>query len=95
MYIGDIPTYYTDTERGLIPEYDNLFNLMNWELLFAYDPISRAPQMEKPTLIVVSDKSAGDHKDIIVVTTFYHYTKRYAVCTIAYLSFVFSITNLQ
>ncbi len=51
-------TYYTDTDRGLIPEYDNKFNLMTWEPWLRYDAIKTSKALEKATLIVHSDAAA-------------------------------------
>ena len=50
--------YYTETDRGLIPEYDNSFNLASWEPWLAYDSVAIGAQLDKPTLIVHSDAAA-------------------------------------
>lgn len=50
--------YYTETDRGLIPEYDNLFNLASWEPWLTYDAQAIAPQMSKPFAMVHSVAAA-------------------------------------
>lgn len=50
--------YYTDTNRGLIPAYDNQFNVMTWEPWLTYDAIQTAEQLQKPTLLVHSQDAA-------------------------------------
>ena len=50
--------YYTETDRGLIPEYDNKFNVASWEGWLTYDAIETADDLEKPTLLVHSEAAA-------------------------------------
>lgn len=50
--------YYTETHRGLIPEYDNKFNAASWEGWLTYDAIETADHLDKPTLLVHSDSAA-------------------------------------
>lgn len=50
--------YYTEADRGLIPEYDNQFNVASWEGWLTYDAIQTADRLEKPTLLVHSDAAA-------------------------------------
>lgn len=51
--------YYTDPDRGLIPEYDNLFNLASWEPWLTYDAMAAAAGLrETPVLIVHSEAAA-------------------------------------
>lgn len=50
--------YYTEPDRGLIPEYDNLFNLASWQGWLNYDAIAAAPQQDKPVLLVGSEAMA-------------------------------------
>lgn len=50
--------YYTETDRGLIPEYDNSFNLASWEPWLTYDSVAVGAQLDKPTLIVHSEAAA-------------------------------------
>ncbi|ABW30784.1 alpha/beta hydrolase [Acaryochloris marina] len=50
--------YYTDPERGSIPEYDNQFNLATWEPWLTYDALQTATQLKKPTLLVHSESAA-------------------------------------
>lgn len=50
--------YYTDAERGLIPEYDNLFNVASWEPWLTYDAIQMAERQTKPALLVHSESAA-------------------------------------
>ncbi len=50
--------YYTEKNRGLIPEYDNKFNAASWEPWLTYNAISTAGKLEKPTLLVHSDAAA-------------------------------------
>ncbi len=50
--------YYTETDRGLISEYDNKFNAASWEGWLTYDAIQTAEQLKKPTLLVHSEVAA-------------------------------------
>lgn len=50
--------YYTDPQQGLIPEYDNKFNLMTWEPWLTYDGIQSAGSLTKPTLLIHSEAAA-------------------------------------
>ena len=50
--------YYTEAERGLIPEYDNKFNLASWEPWLTYDSVAVGARLDKPTLIVHSEAAA-------------------------------------
>ncbi len=50
--------YYTETDRGLIPEYDNKFNIATWEPWLTYDAIQSADQLKKPTLLIHSEAAA-------------------------------------
>ncbi len=50
--------YYTETDRGLIPEYDNKFNLASWQGWLTYDALKTADVQQKPTLLVHSEAAA-------------------------------------
>ncbi len=50
--------YYTETDRGMIPEYVNEFNLASWEGWLTYDAITTADDLDKPTMIVHSEEAA-------------------------------------
>ncbi len=50
--------YYTDSDRGLIPEFDNKFNAASWEGWLTYDAIQTADRLKKPTLLVHSEAAA-------------------------------------
>ena len=50
--------YYTDPERGAIPEYVNEFNLASWEGWLTYDAISTADNLDKPVMIIHSEEAA-------------------------------------
>jgi len=49
--------YYSEPERGLIPEYDNKFNLASWEPWLTFDAISLANQL--PGKITFVDAEAA------------------------------------
>lgn len=50
--------YYTDPERGAIPEYVNEFNLASWEGWLTYDAMAIADNIDEPVLIVHSEAAA-------------------------------------
>ncbi|WP_258872587.1 alpha/beta hydrolase [Thalassotalea euphylliae] len=50
--------YYTETDRGLIPAYDNLFNVASWQGWLNYDALQNAEAQDKPVLMVASDAMA-------------------------------------
>lgn len=50
--------YYTESDRGLIPEFDNRFNVASWEGWLTYDAIQTADTLQKPTLLVHSEAAA-------------------------------------
>ena len=90
--------YYTETDRGLIPEYDNKFNAASWEGWLTYDAIKTADIQDKPALLVHSEAAAipqgareyaqraGDNVQLIMldkVSQFDFYDKPEAVNTSA------------
>lgn len=50
--------YYTEPDRGLIPEYDNKFNIASWEGWLTYDAIKTADIQDTPVLMVESEAAA-------------------------------------
>ncbi|MBE9048340.1 alpha/beta hydrolase [Pleurocapsales cyanobacterium LEGE 10410] len=50
--------YYTETDRGMIPEYINEFNLASWEGWLTYDAIATADELDKPVKIIHSEEAA-------------------------------------
>ncbi len=50
--------YYTEPDRGAIPEYDNKFNLASWTGWLQYDAIQRASKVDSKILIVHSEAAA-------------------------------------
>ncbi len=50
--------YYTETDRGFIPEYDNKFNALSWEPWLTYDAIQTADRLTKPTIMIHSEAAA-------------------------------------
>jgi len=90
--------YYTEENRGLIPEYDNKFNLASWDGWLTYDALKTADVQEKPALLVHSEAAAipqgakeyaeraGDNVELIMlddVTQFDFYDQPEAVNTSA------------
>lgn len=88
--------YYTETDRGLIPEYDNKFNVASWEGWLTYDALQTADVQTKPTVMVHSEAAAipqgaieyaeraGDKANLIMidnVTQFDFYDQPEAVAT--------------
>ncbi|EKO3862271.1 alpha/beta hydrolase [Vibrio sp. Y29_XK_CS5] len=59
--------YYTETDRGLIPEYDNQYNVASWSGWLNYDAQASAATQDKPVLMVASEAMAlpaGAHRYI-------------------------------
>lgn len=57
--------YYTETKRGLISQYDNLFNVASWKPWLTYDALAGAKTQSKPVLLVGSEAMAlpiGTHQ---------------------------------
>lgn len=50
--------YYTEVERGMIPEYDNLFNVASWKGWLTYDSVSKAKDQDKPVMMIASEAMA-------------------------------------
>ncbi|MGL6343860.1 MAG: alpha/beta hydrolase, partial [Waterburya sp.] len=50
--------YYTERDRGMIPEYVNEFNLASWEGWLTFDAIKIADNLTKPVQIVHSEAAA-------------------------------------
>ena len=88
--------YYTETDRGLVPEYDNKFNVASWEGWLTYDALQTADVQTKPTVMVHSEAAAipqgakkyaeraGDRANLIMidnVTQFDFYDQPEAVAT--------------
>lgn len=50
--------YYTETDRGLIPEYDNRFSSLSWKPWLTYDAFASAQRLDKPLLMIGSASMA-------------------------------------
>jgi fermentation-respiration switch protein FrsA (DUF1100 family) len=50
--------YYLNAKRGGIPEWKNEFAVLSWETMLSFDPISKAPAVNVPAIVVHSDRSA-------------------------------------
>ena len=50
--------YYTDSKRGLVPAWENTFNVASWQGWLTFDAIRAAAGISQPTLIVHSDAGA-------------------------------------
>ncbi|MGB0694959.1 MAG: alpha/beta hydrolase [Rhodospirillaceae bacterium] len=46
--------YYTEADRGLIPDYDNQFSVLSWKPWLTYDAQASADRLTKPVLMVGS-----------------------------------------
>lgn len=53
--------YYTERDRGLIPEWENTFNVASWEGWLTFDAIAPAPSVKQPMMIVHSEAAAIPH----------------------------------
>ncbi|MBS1210129.1 MAG: alpha/beta hydrolase family protein [Proteobacteria bacterium] len=53
--------YYTEPARGLIPQYDNRFDLRSWEPWLRFDGVGSAERLSLPTCIVHSRAAAIPH----------------------------------
>ncbi|KKB13508.1 hypothetical protein VE25_01780 [Devosia geojensis] len=59
--------YYTEPDRGLVPEWDNTFNPISWEAWLGFDPQPFAPLLRQPLFVVHSEAAAipqGTHQFI-------------------------------
>ncbi|MBE9211529.1 alpha/beta hydrolase [Plectonema cf. radiosum LEGE 06105] len=54
---GEVP-YYTDSQRGAIPQWDNEFAVMSWKEWLTFNPMPQAKNINVPTLFVHSEKAA-------------------------------------
>ena len=54
---GEIP-YYTETQRGAIPEWDNEFAIMSWSEWLTFNPMPQARNINIPTLFIHSEQAA-------------------------------------
>jgi fermentation-respiration switch protein FrsA (DUF1100 family) len=50
--------YYTEADRGLIPKWDNKFNVASWEGWLTLDAMPTAPRIKQPLLMVHSEAAA-------------------------------------
>jgi uncharacterized protein len=50
--------YYTERDRGLIPQWENQFNVASWEAWLTLDAMPTAPKLKAPVLMVHSDAAA-------------------------------------
>lgn len=53
-----IDGYYVDTNRGMVPEWENTFNLASWTGWLNFDGVRAASGINEPTLIVHSEAAA-------------------------------------
>jgi len=51
--------YYTNPDRGLIPEWDNTFNAASWSSWIPFDVHALAPKLTQPLLVVHSDAAVN------------------------------------
>lgn len=51
--------YYTEPQRGLIPEYGNLFNIASWEPWLTYDAVAIAPTLARKPIAIVHSEAAA------------------------------------
>lgn len=58
MRWADPDFYYTNPERGAIPEYDNRFPIMAWEEWLTFDALSAADGIDVPYLMIHGDQMA-------------------------------------
>ncbi len=57
--------YYTEEGLGMIPEWENTFNLASWEGWLTFDGVRAAPGITQPLIIVHSEDAAipqGAHR---------------------------------
>jgi fermentation-respiration switch protein FrsA (DUF1100 family) len=50
--------YYTEADRGAIPQWENTFNVASWEGWLTFDALAPAAMLTQPTLIVHSEAAA-------------------------------------
>lgn len=50
--------YYTEEGLGMIPEWENTFNLASWEGWLTFDGVRAAPGISQPLMIVHSEDAA-------------------------------------
>lgn len=50
--------YYLNPARGNVPEYVNAFDVSAWDTWLSFDPISEAPAITIPTMVVHADGCA-------------------------------------
>ncbi|MFN7694872.1 MAG: alpha/beta hydrolase [Burkholderiales bacterium] len=50
--------YYTEPSRGLIPQWENKFNVASWEAWLTLDAMPTAPLLKAPLLMVHSEAAA-------------------------------------
>ncbi|MGL6291412.1 MAG: alpha/beta hydrolase [Silanimonas sp.] len=50
--------YYTEADRGLIPQWENRFNVASWEGWLRFDALKGAATLTQPLLIVHSEAAA-------------------------------------
>jgi dienelactone hydrolase len=50
--------YYTERDRGLIPQWENRFNVASWDAWLGFDAMPAAARLKAPLLMVHSDAAA-------------------------------------
>lgn len=50
--------YYTESNRGMIKEWDNKFNTKSWEEWLLFNSVKIADYLKKPTIIIHSESAA-------------------------------------
>ncbi|NEP19731.1 MAG: alpha/beta hydrolase, partial [Leptolyngbya sp. SIO4C1] len=58
MRWADPSFYYTNPERGAIPEYENRFPIMAWEEWLTFDALAAADGIKIPYLMIHGDQMA-------------------------------------
>jgi uncharacterized protein len=57
-HAGDHMDYYVNPARGQIPAWTNAMAVQSWNSWLSFDPVSAAPHVKVPTMIIHSDDSA-------------------------------------
>lgn len=56
---GSVLDYYTDPCRGMVPQWDNTFNVASWSSWIAFDVHAVAARLTKELLVVHSDAAVN------------------------------------
>ena len=79
--------YYTNADRGLIPQWDNTFNMASWSNWVAFDAHAAAKAIDQPLMIIHSDSAVSPDSVREFITKVPNYVEQLWLPNVAQFNF--------